>query len=218
MRFNQVLPSFSVKSQQNNSRSPRIYVSFAALDDHALVAKIQAGEKNAFATLVSRWQDKVYTQCYRQLGNEELAQEAAQEIFIKLYKGLGSFQFQAKFSTWLFRIVLNHCSNLRDYHFRRKKDFHEPLEGSNLDNPRQLQAQMDLPDQRMEREEQREIIQSCLNELPEEQREILILRDIQGLSYEEISEALSLNLGTVKSRVHRARNSLRPILQEALKK
>lgn len=216
MRFSQVLPSISVKSQRNSE--PRIYVSFAALDDHALVTKIQAGERQAFTTLVSRWQDKVYTQCYRQLGDEDLAQEAAQEIFIKLYKGLGSFQFQAKFSTWLFRIVLNHCSNLRDYHFRRKKDFHEPLEGNNADNPRQLQGQMEPPDQRMEREEQREIIQNCLDKLPKEQREILILRDIQGFSYDEIAGVLDLNLGTVKSRVHRARNSLRPILKEALKK
>ena len=216
MRFNQVLPSISVRSQQNNEQ--RIYVSFAALDDHALVAKIQVGERQAFSTLVSRWQDKVYTQCYRQLGDTDLAQEAAQEIFIKLYKGLGSFQFQAKFSTWLFRVVLNHCSNLRDYHFRRKKGFHEPLEGRNSDNPRQLQGQSERPDQQLEREEQRELIQDCLNKISEEQREILILRDIQGLSYDEISETLNLNLGTVKSRVHRARNALRPILKEALKK
>ena len=216
MRFSQVLPSISVKSQQ--SSEPRVYVSFAALDDHALVAKIQAGEKQAFATLVSRWQDKVYTQCYRQLGHEDLAQEAAQEIFIKLYKGLGSFQFQAKFSTWLFRIILNHCANIRDYHFRRKKDFHESLEGNNPENPRQIQGQMAHPDQEMERKEQQELIQKSLQQLPEEQREILILREIQGLSYEEIAAVLRLNIGTVKSRVHRARNALRPILKEALRK
>lgn len=193
-------------------------MSFAALDDHALVAKIQAGQRQAFSTLISRWQDKVYTQCYRQLGDADLAQEAAQEIFIKLYKSLGSFQFQAKFSTWLFRIILNHCSNVRDYHFRRRTDFHEPLEGRNPNNPRQLRGISERPEQQLEREEHRELIQMCLNQIPEEQREILILRDIQGLSYDEISETLNLNLGTVKSRVHRARNALQPILKEALKK
>jgi len=193
-------------------------VSFSSLDDSNLVQKVQTGEKAAFAVLVERWQHKVYTQCVQQLRSTTLAEEATQDIFIKAYQGIGNFRFKSKFSTWLFRIVVNHCSNIKGYNYRRKQELHEPLEGKNPELPRELPSNQNNPHQLNEKKELKAIIHDCIAQLPDQQREILILRDIQEFSYEEICSILNLNNGTVKSRVHRAREALKPILIKRLRR
>lgn len=186
--------------------------------DEILVQQLQTGQKAAFTILVTRWQHRVYSQCYRMLGDVESAKDASQEIFVKLYKGIGSFQHQSSFATWLFRIISNHCSNKRAYNARHHLEQHD-----SVDNPESWHTE--LADEQateaithLQHKDMQHIIQHALSMLSPDQREVLILRDIQDFSYEEIANILQSNLGTIKSRVHRARNALKPILTELLEK
>ena len=188
------------------------------IDDVDLVEQLQRGSQTAFSMLLNRWQNRVYTQCYQHLQRQDLAEEATQEIFVKVYQGISKFQYKSKFSTWLFRIVRNHCINVHQYNNRRKQDFHDPLEGTNPDHPRQLAISQDDPQEAQERKELKTLVHTGLAKLSDSQREVLVLRDIQEFSYEEIGNILKVSTGTVKSRVHRAREALKPILLKLLEK
>jgi RNA polymerase sigma-70 factor, ECF subfamily len=218
MPFTLVQKSACVKFPLEQLSNAYYQVTFVNLDDVSLVEKIQEGHKAAFVVLLERWQHKVYTQCYQQLHNSLLAEEATQEIFIKVYKGLDNFQYKAKFSTWLFRIVVNHCTNVREYQYRRKKELHEPLEGTNLDFPREIESKGLGPQKSLEKQELKDMIHQSLAQLTDQQRDILILRDIQEFSYDEIAQILDITVGTVKSRVHRAREALKPILLRLMRR
>ena len=184
----------------------------AAPTDEELVRQFKRGDRAAFDEFVLRYQDRVYTFCLRWLGNPARAEEVAQDSFLKMYRGLNRFRGDSKLSTWVFRVVLNTCKNERLRLKRRKASLHEPLEGRrgmDEDLPaRQLPHHGPGTDHTVHRSEAEKMLGTALEELEEDYANIIILRDIQGLSYEEISQILGLPKGTVKSRLHRARTAL----------
>jgi RNA polymerase sigma-70 factor, ECF subfamily len=179
--------------------------------DDELVRRFREGEVSAYSDLVMRYQDRVYGQCLRWMGNPRIAEEVAQDVFLAIYRALPRFRGESRVSTWIFRITVNHCKNRKLYRNRRKFEAHEPLEGLPRDDDgpsRQIPSQGPGTDQGSHRSEAEEILNEALSRLDEDQRTIILLRDIQDLSYEEISEILDLPRGTVKSRLHRARAEL----------
>ena len=177
--------------------------------DEMLVAEIQSGDRTAFRELIQRWQHKMFTFCYRQLGEDSLAEEAAQDIFLKVFKNIQRFRGESKFSTWIYRIAHNHCINLQQRHHRRYRGMHESIEDAVP-----LSTEDQSPLDHVESLDFNSRLQDYLMELPEEHRTLLVLRDIQDCSYEEIVSITGLSLGTVKSRIHRARKALRPLLEQ----
>lgn len=189
--------------------------------DTELVRRFKTGDVSAFTAIVERYQDRVYSQCLRWLGSPALAEEVSQDVFLALYRSLERFRGDARLSTWIYRVVINHCKNKRMYRNRRHMDRHEPLEGTRTnadpDAPvRQLPSNDPGTEAATSTSEAERIVQEGLMRLDPEQRQIILLRDIQDLSYEEISEILDLPRGTVKSRLHRARATLAGVLSEQI--
>ena len=189
-------------------------------DDHALVRAFQAGNRSAFEKLVLQHKDRVFTTCCRILGNHEDADEAAQETFVKVFRALKRFRMESAFSTWLFRIAVNTCKNqLKSAEFRNRR-FRVPLHASG--NPGDEAPGKELPDQNpgpdsiLEKKQKARRIQEAIDALPDDQRTALVLRDMQGFSYEEISNITGDPLGTVKSKISRARLRVRKSLIKVL--
>ena len=184
-------------------------------EDRRLVDRAQAGDAGAFETLVRRYQGWVFTLALRMLGDRAEAEDMAQEIFLKAYRGLKGFKGASRFSTWLYSITSHHCLNHLE---ARRRQSH--LLGRGGDRPGAVGNDPPAPVDRLadeapradvllERADRARIVQAELAHLSEEHRLILVLRDIQGLSYEEIAQTLRLELGTVRSRLHRARMEMR---------
>ena len=183
--------------------------------DEELVRRFQTGDRAAFSDLVRRYQDRVYTLSLRWMGEQEIAEEVAQDVFVALYRSLDGFRGEARLSTWIFRVTVNHCKNRRLYRRRRHMDQHEPLKGTRPEDEgpgRQIADEGPGTDQRVHRSEAERILQEALERLDESHRTILVLRDVEDLPYEEIAQILDLPRGTVKSRLHRARAELARVL------
>ncbi len=178
-------------------------------DERALIQRAKQGDQAAFAQLVTAYEGKIYNLALRYLGNQEDAMDASQEVFLRMFRFLDGFQEDSTFSTWLYRIGVNVCKDLLN---RRTKRAEQPLE---YPDEEEGSRQADIPDDRYDPEqimagsELRKTLADAIGQLPGPQREMIILRDIQGLSYEEIAQALCLEAGTVKSRLFRARENLR---------
>jgi len=173
--------------------------------DEELVEACQAGESSAFDLLVTRWEDKIRGASYRLLGSEEEARDAAQEAFLKAYRGLPGFKREARFSSWLYQIAVNLC---RDRLRRRKGRTLVSLEALEEVGPviasrgpgaQDLVEQIDL----------RRTVRRAIAALPEEQREVVVLKEYQGLTFLEIAQALELPISTVKTRLYRGLGQLR---------
>ena len=182
-------------------------------DDAGFVARCQRGETEAFSVLVRRHQKKMFNIAYRMIGDYDEACDVVQEAFLSAYRAIGKFRGDARFSTWLCSIVLNHSRShmtLRAARSRREgAAFDDPVkseDGGFLNEPR---SQEESIDERLEKREREAKVQECIGTLDGEQREVLVLRDIQGFSYEEIGVMLKLPQGTVRSRLFRARNALK---------
>jgi len=188
--------------------------------DAELVRRFKEGDRSAYAELVRRYQDRVYTMCLRWMGDPVIAEEVAQDVFVALFRSLANFRGDAKLSTWIYRVVINHCKNRKLYRRRRQTDRHEPLEGTRAaddDGPsRELPSPDPGTDALTHRSEAERLVREALAQLDEETRRIIVLRDVQDLAYEEISELLDLPRGTVKSRLHRARAQLATILSRKI--
>ena len=182
-----------------------------------LVTKSKKGNIDAFEELISAYERKAYNIAYRMMGNEEDAKDMAQEAFIKIYKSIQNFREESSFSTWLYRIVTNVClDELR----KRKKDKLVPLELS-IETDKgtaivELSAERETPEDIYERVEKKQLIQNAISSLGEDYKTVIILRDIQGFGYEEIATMLNGSLGTIKSRINRARNQLKDKLRYQL--
>lgn len=189
--------------------------------DTDLVRAFKEGDRRAFSVLVERYQDRVYTLCLRWMGDPQVAEEVAQDVFLALYRSLDGFRGDAQLSTWIYRVTLNHCKNRRLYRKRRHHERHEPIEGTHNDDDapvRQIPAEGPGTDAPTFAAQAEFLVQQALRELDEEQRRIIILRDVEELSYEEIGTLLDLPRGTVKSRLHRARSQLAAVLQRRVRK
>lgn len=178
--------------------------------DEVLVDRSKNGDLDAFEELVRRYEGKVYGMAYRFMGNHADAGDLAQEGFIRLYQALPGFRGDSSFSTWMYRVVANACRDelrRRQRQRQRSVSLDEMAESAGGSIP--LQSMEVSPEDAAERSELQEYVQMCLNSLSEEHRLILIMREMQGLSYEEIAAALDCSLGTVKSRLNRARHALK---------
>jgi RNA polymerase sigma-70 factor (ECF subfamily) len=179
--------------------------------DDALVTASRRGDRAAFSDLVTRHQDRVYRLCVRWLGDPNLAEETAQDVFLSAWRAIGNFRSEARFDTWLRRITVNKCRNRRLSHLRRARDRHDSLEGDpNTDErpPLQLVHGGPGPAARLDRTEAQDLLNRALSELDDDHRAVVLLRDLEDLTYEEIAELLDVPRGTVKSRLHRARVAL----------
>ena len=168
------------------------------------VVRCQNGDKGAMEALMRHYQQWVYIIAYGMLGNPEDASDMAQDVFLWLWENIGQFQFRSRFSTWLYRIVTNRCINVKDQKKRRKT---EPTEID--DSQPWVPVDTATPEQSVLLAEQREILQKALAELRDDYRKILILREMQNLSYEELAEVIGCSVGRVKSKLHEARKVLR---------
>ena len=184
------------------------------MNEPALLQDAQKGNIDAFNTLILHYQDSVYNTALRILGDEDQAADAAQEAFISAFKSINSFR-GGSFKAWLMRTVTNACyDELR----RQKRRPTTPLEpdtddGEEMDSPRWLADPSMTPAQKSEADELEHAIQHCLNNLPVEFKTVVVMADIQGMDYSEVAIAVRVPLGTIKSRLARARLRLRECLQ-----
>lgn len=178
----------------------------AAGDSAEFVSRLRAGDRQAFEELVRTQQHRVYGLALRMLGNAAEAEDVAQEAFLRAHRGLAQFRGDARLSTWLYAIVSRLCLNrLAGSERRHAHHGDETLE--------RLADARPGPDLALERGELEEALHRAIGELPEERRIVVVLRDVEGLAYEEIAEVLDLPVGTVRSRLHRARLDLKEKLE-----
>ena len=196
--------------------------SGSSLDEAALIQRCLSGDDTAFDLIVSRYQDMVYNLALRLLGKREEALDLSQEVFFQIYRKLGSFRRDASLRTWIYRIVINRAKNSQRWWRRRECEMTAvAVEEAERVNPWVLSTSLktseaDAPDEVLQRKELGEILHEAIHALPFDQRTILLLKEIDGLSYEEITQTLGLALGTVKSRLARARKALREKLDPEL--
>lgn len=185
----------------------------ASPSEAELVERARTGDVAAFGRLVERTQDRLYNAVCRLVGNEQDAEDIAQEVFVKAFKNIAQFRGRSLFTTWLYGIMLNSVRSFWRAGGRRPA---LSLNAAGDDDGRALPdppASGDGPARSSERREQVEAVQAALAALDAQAREIVVLRDIQGLTYDELAEILALPPGTVKSRLHRARMALKDELQ-----
>ncbi len=187
-------------------------MAYRDLPDRELVARCQLGEAAAFNELVTRHQDRVYAAVTRFCGNAEDAADVVQRAFINAYRKLGEFKGDAAFSTWIFRIAFNQAISFRRENRRPSVSIHAKDEDGLIAEPVDERG----PGESMESAETQRKVQQALERLDEEDRKIIILKDLQGHSYDEIAEILQVPKGTVRSRLHRARMDLKEKLKPIL--
>ncbi len=189
-------------------------------DDVQLVKRCQRGDRWAFDELVARYQNRVFNLAYRILGDYEEANDLAQEAFIKVYKKIKSFRREASFYTWLYRLATNLCRNkLRQWQSEKRfqtVSLQNPIGQEGKEVIHSLADSDPGPDKISERREMNALVQKAINSLEEEHRMVIVLRDIQGLAYEEIARIVDCPEGTVKSRLYRARNTLKERLKDVI--
>jgi RNA polymerase sigma-70 factor (ECF subfamily) len=194
-----------------------------SLEEGLLIDRCLAGDDSAFDQLVTRYQNMVYNLSLRLLGKPEDALDLAQDVFFQVYRKLAGFRRDAALKTWIYRIVVNRAKNRQRWWRRRLSEMRAvPVEEMQDDDSWALGAALSRtgdngrPDEALERKELGAILQRAMAALPLDQRTILVLKEVEGLSYEEIARTLGLALGTVKSRLARARMALRGQLETEL--
>jgi len=197
-------------------------VSTSRRSDGELVRQFLEGDRGAFEQLAQRHQNRIFGFCVRLLGSRSLAEEAAQEVLVKIFKNLHRFRGDSKFTTWLYRVTLNHCRNVQAYRARRHEKRHDSLDATREDDDgpgrkRELPANEPGAEDRLIHGEKLAMLQAELAQLDPIWKEILLLRDVEGLSYEEVGQMLELAPGTVKSIIHRARAELKSRMQRRMK-
>lgn len=185
-------------------------------DEVRLLERARQGDVEAFADLVGQYERKVYNLAYRLTGNPEDAADMAQEAFVRVYTKLAEFRGDCSFATWVFQITTNVCRDeLRRRQRQRTASMDDPVAGEEGEMARQYADPGDGPERALERKEAAAQVRQALASLDEEHQEVLRLREYLDLSYEQISSILNCSLGTVKSRLNRARNALKEKLLRA---
>lgn len=196
------------------NKSSENYDVLSEMSDEELMSQFQSGTVEAYDILVSRYKDQITNYIYRFVGDWQECEDLLQETFLRVYRNRHSYKPIAKFSTWLYTIAGNLA---RSEYRKRKRRQTRSLQSVNRDNE---EYEMDIPDETYAPDEAAEgaiqdrYIQQALMEIPEEFREVVVLRDVQQLSYDEIAQITGLPMGTVKSRINRGRTKLQNLLED----
>ena len=195
-------------------KSSSNYDALSEMSDEELMSQFQEGTVEAYDILVSRYKDQITNYIYRFVGDWQECEDLLQETFLRVYRNRHSYKPIAKFSTWLYTIAGNLA---RSEYRKRKRRQTRSLQSVNRDNE---EYEIDIPDETYSPDDaaegaiQDEYIQKALMEIPEEFREVVVLRDVQQLSYDEIAQITGLPMGTVKSRINRGRTKLQHLLED----
>jgi RNA polymerase sigma-70 factor, ECF subfamily len=185
--------------------------------ERSLLKRLRDRDERAFRELIAAHRDRVFNITYRMLGNRHEAEDVAQEVFITVFKQIDTFREESKFSTWLYRVAVNHSKNRIKYlarrHDRDRDEINDDTTSGTTGNGAIGAAVPSSPDRALEGMQMESVLAEAIKELDEEQRTVIILRDVEDLSIEEICAITDLPDGTVKSRLHRARLVLRKKLQ-----
>ncbi len=184
-----------------------------ALDDERLVALTRGGSQEAYAVLVERYSDYVYTIAVRVLGDEDDAADAAQEAFVRAYRAIGRFRGDAKFSSWLYRIATNRALT----HLKRRRRRAPSVDidaGPHIESAADVEPTLTRPDDAVLESEFRERVRRAVSRLPDRYRTVITLFYLEQRSYREVADALGLPMGTLKTHLHRGRAMLREIISE----
>ena len=189
-----------------------------SLDDSDVVGVFLTGEERAFQELVERYQTRLLNFVYRTIGDREKAEDLVQEVFIRVYRHLHRFDRSKKFSTWIYTIASNLAKNELRNRSRNPLVLFQTIRKNWQDDDRPLQFEDSTtrPDDLYRKRHLRALVEESVAKLPEHHRQVFVLRELEGKSYEEIAEITSCNLGTVKSRLNRARTSFAAIIEPAL--
>jgi RNA polymerase sigma-70 factor, ECF subfamily len=189
------------------------------LDDADVVAAFLEGDERAFQELVERYQTRLLNFIYRTVGDRERAEDLVQEVFIRVYRHLHRFDRSKKFSTWAYTIASNLAKNELRNRSRNPLVLFQTLRGTKSDEeerPLQFEDLGSRPDDLYRKRHLRSLVEETVAQLPEHHRQVFVLRELEGKSYEEIAEITDCNLGTVKSRLNRARTAFASIIEPSL--
>lgn len=182
--------------------------------EYKLIMKAIDGDTSAFESLIIPYEKKIYNIALQMFKNEHDAYDAAQEVLIKVYKKLSKFKFESAFSTWLYRLAMNTC--IDEYRKRKRHMTHTTSMDQNSDDDRKPVKQFEdhhpTPEQAVLRNERVQEVRDALDQMKDEQKLMIVYRDLQGMTYDEIATLCDCNLGTVKSRIARSRKSLKDII------
>jgi RNA polymerase sigma-70 factor (ECF subfamily) len=185
------------------------------------VARLVARDEGAFNELVTTYERRVFALVYRMLGQRDEAEDIAQDVFVQVFKAIDQFRGESKLSTWIFRIAVNLCKNRTLYHARRDGGKQVDLDGV----PEKIAfskargvvvGEASRPDELVEAMQLESVVKRAIAQVEPDFREVMVLRDVEDLSYEEIAAVTGLAAGTVKSRIHRGRAQLRALVEEAM--
>jgi len=206
-----------LKTQERRTGLPPL-PSFAELDDSSVVRACLDGDSRAFTELVLRYQTRLLNFVYRSIGDRERAEDLVQEAFIRVHRHLRRFDQGKKFSTWIYTIASNLAKNELRNRSRNPLVLFQAIRKTWEDDHRPLQFEdaRSRPDDLFQKRHLSELVDASVSQLPEHHRQVFVLRELEGKSYEEIAEITSCNLGTVKSRLNRARNSFAAIIEPHL--
>jgi RNA polymerase sigma-70 factor (ECF subfamily) len=190
-------------------------------EEARFIARLASRDERAFNELVVLYQERVFRILLRMLGRRDEAEDMAQEVFVQVFKAVGTFRGDSKLSTWIYRIAVNLCKNRVKYLKRRRSEAQDEYEALAERSPMTAgggvtSGDVARPDQMVEGMQLERVVQACIVELDPDFREVLILRDVEDLSYEELCEVTGLPDGTVKSRLHRARAMLKQAVEKKM--
>jgi RNA polymerase sigma-70 factor (ECF subfamily) len=203
-----------LRKQAVQQQGATVREQLRAMDDSQVVSAFLNGEERAFSELVDRYQTRLLNFIYRTIGDREKSEDLVQEVFIRVYRHLHRFDRSKKFSTWAYTIASNLAKNELRNRSRNPLVLFQTVQKNwdDDDRPLQFEDSSSRPDDMYRKRHLREIVEESVAKLPEHHRDVFILRELEGKSYEEIAEITDCNLGTVKSRLNRARNSFAEIV------
>ena len=183
------------------------------IDEKELIRQAKSGNLKAYEEIIGLYEKKVFSTIYYMVKNDNEVEDIAQEVFIKIYKNLGNFKEESSLYTWIYRITVN--VGIDEFKKRKKVVYlDEKIDTKDGEVELQLSDDSKSPTDIAEDNDLKDKLEKCIKKLPESQRMMIILRDIKGFTYMEIAEIMKMNLGTVKSKINRARASLKELLEE----
>ena len=212
------MASTVVRKQLISTPAVSVREQLKLLDDSGVVTSFLGGEERAFEELVVRYQTRLLNFIYRTVGDRERAEDLVQEVFIRVYRHLHRFDRSKKFSTWVYTIASNLAKNELRNRSRNPLVLFQAVKKNwqDEDRPLEFEDSSTRPDDMFRKRHLRQVVEDSVAKLPEHHRDVFVLRELEGKSYEEIAEITGCNLGTVKSRLNRARNSFAEIVAPEL--